>query len=77
MVLVMDDHIPPCQWILGRVSVVNPGTDDIVRVATVATKSGELTRPIVKLCHLPIDQHQSQESTTELSILNNCGGVAV
>lgn len=43
----------PLQWPLGRISAIHPGSDGVVRVATVETASGQLIRPSVKLCPLP------------------------
>ena len=33
----------------------HPGADGVIRVVTLKTADGELQRPIVKLCLLPID----------------------
>lgn len=56
LVLLKDDNLPALQWRLGRVSVVHPGTDNIVRVVTVKTSAGEVKRNITKVCVLPIDK---------------------
>lgn len=42
----MEDNIPPSQWIIGRISAIHPGEDNMVRVVTVKMKNGELKRPI-------------------------------
>ena len=52
IVLVKDNRTPPCQWPLGRIIRIHPGPDQLVRVATVKTKTGTFVRPIVKLCLL-------------------------
>jgi hypothetical protein len=57
LVIIKDDRYPPQEWNLGRVMHLYPGADDIVRVVTVRTATGELKRPIVKLCLLPIHDH--------------------
>jgi hypothetical protein len=54
MVLVKDDHAPPLLWRLGRVIEVFPGPDGRVRSVSVRTVSGTYTRPITKVCALPI-----------------------
>lgn len=54
LVLIMDDNIPPCHWPLGRIVQTHPGSDDLVRVATVKCQSGIIKRPIAKLALLPI-----------------------
>ncbi|XP_059217426.1 uncharacterized protein LOC131994659 [Stomoxys calcitrans] len=59
LVVVMDDLLPPSDWRLGRVSKTYSGSDRNTRIADVKIASGVITRPIVKLCHLPIlDQTQ-------------------
>ncbi|KAB0801578.1 hypothetical protein PPYR_03764 [Photinus pyralis] len=49
------DNLPPSQWCLGRITALHPGDDKVTRVATVKTSNGELKRPLVKLCPLPLD----------------------
>ncbi|XP_070515856.1 uncharacterized protein [Cardiocondyla obscurior] len=56
LVLIQQPGLGPLQWLLGRISEVHPGADGVVRAATVKTKGGYLTRPIVKLAVLPIDE---------------------
>lgn len=53
LVLVKDELTPPTVWALGRVVAIHPGKDDKVRVATVRTQQGEISRAITKLCRLP------------------------
>ncbi|XP_055313219.1 uncharacterized protein LOC129574779 [Sitodiplosis mosellana] len=53
LVLIKDDNSPPTQLLKGRVSRVYPGSDGLVRVATLRTVKGEIKRPITKLCLLP------------------------
>ncbi|CAG7818567.1 unnamed protein product, partial [Allacma fusca] len=54
LVLIKDERLPPQQWLLARIVAVHPGADSLVRVVTVKTKSGEMKRPVTKLCPLPI-----------------------
>lgn len=56
LVLIKDDRMPPSKWSLGRVLKVKTGKDGLVRVATVKTQTGEVDRPITKLCMLPMPQ---------------------
>lgn len=55
-VIIKDDHLPPTEWRLGRVTKVIYGRDHHVRVAEIKTQNGIITRPIVKLCVLPTQQ---------------------
>ncbi|XP_050507556.1 uncharacterized protein LOC126885173 [Diabrotica virgifera virgifera] len=55
LVVIRQNNIPPLQWPLGRIIEVHPGSDGIVRVATVKTNSGIYKRSIVKLCPLPFE----------------------
>lgn len=55
LVLLKDENAPPLQWKRGRVTQVHPGRDGVPRVATVRTSGSSLTRSLVKLCHLPMD----------------------
>lgn len=50
LVVVRRENLPPTEWRLGRVTKVFPGNDGRVRVASIRTQQGEITRPIVKLC---------------------------
>ena len=52
LVLVVDNTVPRCRWLLGRVTKVFPGEDSRVRTAEVKTKNSRLVRPVSKLCLL-------------------------
>ncbi|KAK8376813.1 hypothetical protein O3P69_010026 [Scylla paramamosain] len=52
LVLVIDPHLPRNQWRLGQVTQTFPGMDGLVHKVRLRTDSGELLRPIVKLCLL-------------------------
>lgn len=68
MVVIKDENQPPCKWKLGRIELLHPGPDSIVRVVTVKTPTGLLKRPIVKICLLPVDSSaQSTDSSTTFS----------
>lgn len=56
MVVVRDDNSPPLQWKVGRITAVHPGSDGVVRVATVQTPTGEIKRAVARLCALPLDE---------------------
>lgn len=55
LVLIKNDNAPPLKWEMGRILQVHPGIDKIVRVATVKVQRGTITRPLVKLCPLPVE----------------------
>lgn len=54
IVLLRNPSLPPCKWELGRVIRIHPGSDGLTRVVSVKTAHSEYTRPIGKLCVLPI-----------------------
>lgn len=54
MVLVDAPALQPSDWRMGRVTMVHPGQDEIVRVVTVRTQDGILKRPVIKLVRLPV-----------------------
>lgn len=53
IVILMKENAPPLFWPLGIIEEVYPGTDGVVRVASIKTKSGTYKRPVVRLCPLP------------------------
>lgn len=55
LVLLKDENLPPMRWKLGRLEELHRGNDDVVRVATVKTENGVVTRAVSKLCLLPIE----------------------
>ena len=55
LVVIKEDKSPPLQWILGRVVATHPGPDEIIRVATVKTNTGEYKRCIKTLRPLPVE----------------------
>jgi hypothetical protein len=59
IVLLKDDNLPATQWNLGRIVDLHPGSDGLVRVVSVKTKTGVFKRPVVKVCILPLceDNH--------------------
>lgn len=54
IVIIQENHLPPTQWLLGRIIQVFPGNDDNIRVVLVKTKNGVLKRSIHHLCRLPV-----------------------
>lgn len=56
MVVIRDENAPPAHWLLGKIKRIIPSADGLVRAAVVKTESGELERPVTKLCYLPPQQ---------------------
>ncbi|XP_075150485.1 uncharacterized protein LOC142224588 [Haematobia irritans] len=63
LVVVIDDLLPPYEWLLGRIVKTYCGSDTKVRVADVRTETGTLTRPIAKLCYLPFSNTSDEAET--------------
>jgi len=55
LVLINTPNLPPTQWKLGRIEKTYPGDDGTVRVVTIRTIDGSITRPVVKIIVLPVD----------------------
>lgn len=49
IVLVREENLPPCRWLMGRIVATQPGRDGLVRVATIKTKNGIIDRSVRKL----------------------------
>ena len=47
IVILQEDGLVPTKWQLARVVKVHPGSDGIVRVATVKMSQGTYRRPVV------------------------------
>ncbi|KAJ8979825.1 hypothetical protein NQ317_002090 [Molorchus minor] len=54
IVLIKEENLPPLKWPLARIIQIFPGKDQKVRVVQVKTQGGIFTRPITKLCPLPL-----------------------
>lgn len=54
LVIIIEDNIPPAKWLMARVKEIHPSLDGHIRRVTLQTKNGEVHRPIVKICKLPI-----------------------
>ncbi|CAK1589240.1 unnamed protein product [Parnassius mnemosyne] len=54
VVIVKEDHLPPCRWMYGRVVAKHPGPDKITRVVSIKTKNTVVKRPTNKICILPV-----------------------
>lgn len=72
IVVIKEDNMPPSKWILGRIVEVHTGQDGLVRSAKLICKGDPpikrgqkgkspviISRPIHKLCLLPIEDNMS------------------
>lgn len=56
LVVIKDINLPSCEWPLGRVIQLHPGTDGLTRVVSVKTATNILKRGITELAPLPVRQ---------------------
>lgn len=52
MVIIREENLPPAHWCMGKVAKTYHADDGLVRSALIKTATGELERPINKLCFL-------------------------
>jgi len=57
IVIIKDEQAPPTVWPLGKVIKTYEGKDQYVRVVDVKTASTVVTRPITKLCAVPLEPY--------------------
>ena len=62
IVLIRHETTAPTRWPIARVIEVFPGSDGLVRVATVRTATKTLRRPVAKLVkHLDVDSSSEED----------------
>lgn len=61
MVFLLEDNLPPGQWLLGRIVECFPGKDGLVRNVRILTENGEYRRPAAKCCLLPLDDGNGKD----------------
>ncbi|XP_011687417.1 PREDICTED: uncharacterized protein LOC105449732 [Wasmannia auropunctata] len=59
--LVRNEVTPPTRWPLARITALQHGDGDRVRVVTVKTATSEITRPLVKLVLLPAESSEDSQ----------------
>ncbi|XP_058837430.1 uncharacterized protein LOC131693535 [Topomyia yanbarensis] len=59
LVVIREDNQPPMKWKMGRICEVHPGADGVVRVVTLRTATGLLSRPVEKICILPLSDEDT------------------
>ncbi|XP_051153382.1 uncharacterized protein LOC127276779 [Leptopilina boulardi] len=57
MVFLRNENLPPCKWLLGRVTQCSVGRDNLICAVRVRTANSEFDRPLAKLCLLPINSN--------------------
>jgi len=63
LVIVKEDKKSPARWKLARITSVHPESDGRTRVVTIRLANGnETKRPVVKLCHLSIEDEAGGSS---------------
>ncbi|XP_055604218.1 uncharacterized protein LOC129752466 [Uranotaenia lowii] len=65
MVIIKEENLPPLKWALGRITALHPGPDGNVRVADIRTEDGLKSRPISKICLLPIRDNDPEPAARE------------
>ncbi|XP_055623484.1 uncharacterized protein LOC129766910 [Toxorhynchites rutilus septentrionalis] len=70
MVIVVDELQPPLRWPLARIISVHPGIDNITRVVSLRTAKGNITRPITKICLLPVYSNASGPEASDSETIN-------
>ncbi|XP_058840866.1 uncharacterized protein LOC131696336 [Topomyia yanbarensis] len=54
LVIIKEENLAPMRWPTARIHELHPGPDGITRVVTLQTPQGKFTRPVAKLCLLPV-----------------------
>ncbi|XP_058465492.1 uncharacterized protein LOC131439025 [Malaya genurostris] len=54
LVIIVDENQPSMKWRMARIHQTHPGKDGVVRVVTLRTATGYVTRPVTKICLLPL-----------------------
>ncbi|XP_059048262.1 uncharacterized protein LOC131843606 [Achroia grisella] len=73
-VILMDSNLPPLSWKLAKIVQVHPGRDNVIRVVSVKTASGNiLKRPVVKCKKCKLFVSMSKDDI--LSCKGLCGTV--
>jgi hypothetical protein len=54
LVIIRSENVPPAAWAMGRVIELIKGKDEKVRSVVIQTENSQLTRPVQKICILPV-----------------------
>lgn len=67
IVIIKDENLAPAHWLLGRIVEIVPSKDNLVRSVKIKTKNSILSRPVQKICVLPVETSEvEQPNTSEL-----------
>lgn len=66
VVIIHEPNLPAGRWALGRVTELHPGSDGLVRVVTLKTKTGYIKRPVIKLSVL-VSNPKATDQTEKIS----------
>lgn len=64
IVIIKDENLAPAHWLLGRIVELIPGSDQNVRTVKIQTKTSILSRPVQKICILPVEGAEIEEPNT-------------
>ncbi|XP_058817100.1 uncharacterized protein LOC131680402 [Topomyia yanbarensis] len=64
LVIILDENLSPMRWPMARIRDVHPGNDGVIRVVTLQTANGIITRPAAKVCILPIESAECAPTNT-------------
>lgn len=62
LVLIIDENSTPLHWKRGRIIELYSGRDSVIRSVKLKTQNGELVRPVIKLCKLPMSDNDNDVS---------------
>ncbi|XP_058840542.1 uncharacterized protein LOC131696026 [Topomyia yanbarensis] len=62
LAVIKDENSTPMSWPTGRIVELHPGDDGTSRVITLQTPNGRYTRPVSKICLLPISSAAENQS---------------
>ncbi|XP_058836416.1 uncharacterized protein LOC131693000 [Topomyia yanbarensis] len=65
LVIIVDENQPPMKWKLARIHQIHPGDGGVVRVVTLRTSTGYLTRPVTKICLLPLPSADEEKTSNQ------------
>lgn len=64
IVIIKDENLGPAHWLLGRIVEIIPSRDNLVRSVKIKTKNSILSRPVQKICILPVEGAEIEQTDT-------------